>query len=92
MTDKELEPARSILAKIGGVEVASKVTGKHVSRIYRWTYSRAKGGTGGVIPHDDATKLLEYARQNGIELTADDFFASADTAARDAVEQTGEAA
>jgi hypothetical protein len=74
MTDKQLEPARTVLAKIGGVEVASKVTGKHVSRIYRWTYPREKGGTGGVVPHDDATKLLAHARAKEIDLTADDFF------------------
>lgn len=74
MSDRNLEPASTVLAKIGGVEVASKVTGKHVSRVYRWTYPREKGGTGGVIPHDDATKLLKYAGENSIPLTAADFF------------------
>jgi hypothetical protein len=77
MSEKQLEPARTVLSKIGGVEVASKVTGKHVSRIYRWTYPRDKGGTGGVVPHDDATKLLEHAKANQIDLTAEDFFALA---------------
>ena len=74
MSDRNLEPASTVLAKIGGVEVASKVTGKHVSRVYRWTYPREKGGTGGVIPHDDATKLLKHASENNLELTAADFF------------------
>lgn len=75
MSEKQLEPARTILAKIGGVDVAAKITGKHVSRIYRWTYPREKGGTGGVVPHEDATKLLEHAKANGVDLVADDFFA-----------------
>jgi hypothetical protein len=74
MTDKQLEPARTVLAKIGGVDVAAEVTGKHVSRIYRWTYPREKGGTGGVVPHDDATKLLAHAREKSIDLKAEDFF------------------
>jgi len=74
MSDRNLEPASTVLAKIGGVDVAAQVTGKHVSRIYRWTYPRSKGGTGGVIPHDDATKLLKHASENGIALRAEDFF------------------
>lgn len=74
MSDRNLEPANTVLALIGGVEVAAEVTGKHVSRIYRWTYSREKGGTGGVIPHEDATKLLKHASEKNIPLTAAHFF------------------
>lgn len=74
MSDRNLEPASTVLAKIGGVEVAASITGKHVSRIYRWTYPREKGGTGGVIPHEDATKLLKHASENKLELTPADFF------------------
>lgn len=74
MSERNLEPASTVIAKIGGVDVAAKVTGKHVSRIYRWTYPREKGGTGGVIPHDDATKLLKHASEHKLELTAADFF------------------
>lgn len=76
----QCEPARSVIAKIGGVEAAAKITGKHVSRIYRWAYSREKGGTGGVVPHDDATKLLAYAKANSIDLDAADFFAKGEAA------------
>lgn len=74
MSDRNLEPASTVIAKIGGVDIAAQVTGKHVSRIYRWTYPREKGGTGGVIPHEDATKLLKHASDHKIELTAADFF------------------
>lgn len=70
-----MEPAKSILDRIG-VEVAAKVTGKHISRVYRWTYPTSRGGTGGVIPHADAVKLLAYARDNGIALSADEFLCS----------------
>lgn len=71
-----LDPARSVIAKLGGVDAVATITGKHVSRIYRWTYPREKGGTGGVVPHEDATKLLAHAKANGLDLTAEDFFAS----------------
>lgn len=81
MFEKNLEPATSILAKIGGANVAAGITGKHVSRVYRWCYPREKGGTGGVVPHDDATKLLAHAKANGIALSAEDFFVLAEAPA-----------
>lgn len=68
-----MDPAKSILDRLG-VENVAKVTGKHISRVYRWTYpSGAREGTGGVIPHADAIKLLSYAREQGIALDESDF-------------------
>lgn len=74
MSESHLEPAKSIIAKVGGVDVAADVTGKHVSRIYRWMYAKEKGGTGGQIPFDDAKKLLAHSRKNGLGVDAHDFF------------------
>lgn len=74
MSIEHLDPARSIIRKIG-VDVVASVTGKHVSRVYRWMYPKERGGTGGLIPHGDALVLLEYAQANDVELTANDFFA-----------------
>lgn len=67
-----MEPAKSILDRIG-FETAAKITGKHISRVYRWTYPPSRGGTGGIIPHGDALKLLDHARLEGIELNEADF-------------------
>jgi hypothetical protein len=75
MAENHLEPAKTVISKIGGVEAAASITGKHVSRVYRWMYPRDKGGTGGAVPHEDATKLLEHAKANGLPLAAADFFA-----------------
>lgn len=75
MSDKHLEPARTVIAKAGGVEAVARITGKHVSRIYRWMHPREKGGTGGVVPHADATKLLKEAQSDEkIDLRPEDFF------------------
>jgi hypothetical protein len=71
-----LDPAKSVIDKIGGVETAAAVTGKHISRIYRWMYSTARGGTGGFVPHADAVKLLDHAKQNDLPLAAEDFIQS----------------
>lgn len=76
MSEKQqLEPAKTVIAKIGGVDVAARITGKHVSRIYRWMQPRERGGTGGFVPQDDATKMLRHAKAEGIDLSPADFFA-----------------
>lgn len=73
MSKRHLDPAKSIIDKIG-IETMHAVTGKHVSRIYRWMYSKERGGTGGIIPQADAASVLAYARANEIDLSPADFF------------------
>ncbi|MHB0784407.1 hypothetical protein [Bradyrhizobium sp. 5.13L] len=68
-----LNPAKAVIEKIGGYEAAAGITGKHITRVYRWTYPTSRGGTGGVIPHSDALKLLNHAKFAGIALAAEDF-------------------
>lgn len=77
MADEYLDPAKTIIAKAGGIDAVAEITGKHVSRIYRWRQSREVGGTGGVVPHDDATKLLQAAKDRGLDITPADFFGAA---------------
>ncbi|RYF25251.1 MAG: hypothetical protein EOO23_09090 [Comamonadaceae bacterium] len=76
MSTSHLEPARSVIRKIG-VDTVVSVTGKHISRVYRWMYPKERGGTGGLIPHADALALLEYAKANEVDLSPGDFFAAA---------------
>jgi hypothetical protein len=80
MSDAHLEPAKSIIAKIG-IEKVAEITGKHVSRVYRWMYPKERGGTGGLIPQTDAPTILKYARDNSIELSPADFFPAQENAA-----------
>ncbi|WP_246723514.1 hypothetical protein [Rhizobium sp. ARZ01] len=84
MSEKHLEPAKSIIAKIG-IEKVSEITGKHVSRVYRWMYPKDRGGTGGIIPQSDVPGLLAYARANEIEITANDFLPILTAEALDAI-------
>jgi len=72
MSEKHLEPARSVIGKIG-IEKVAEITGKHVSRVYRWMYPKEKGGTGGFIPPEDAKALLAWARENGVAISASEF-------------------
>lgn len=76
MTDEKLDPAHTVIQTLGGFEAVSKITGKHISRVYRWTYPKGRGGTGGYIPQTDAEKLLAHAKAKRIRLSAADFFAA----------------
>lgn len=51
------------------------MAGVHVSRVFRWTYPKERGGTDGVIPAKHQAALLDRARAAGIDLTPNDFFA-----------------
>lgn len=74
MSEHHLEPAKTVIAKMGGVDAVASVTGKHVSRVYRWMYPKNRGGTDGYIPPKDAGRLLQDAASRGLDLKASDFF------------------
>lgn len=71
---RSMEPASSIIRKLGGPAVVAKVARTAYTAPYRWQHPVKKGGTGGLIPHKHIPKLLEFARDKGIELSADEFF------------------
>lgn len=71
-----MEPARSIIEKLGGEAQVSFITGTAYTAPYRWQATRAKGGTGGVIPQRHHRRLIDYARAKGILLDAEEFLGS----------------
>ena len=73
MAQEQLDPARSIIASLGGPYAVRGITGRHLSRIYRWMYPKEAGGSGGLIPLTEARKLIDAAHARGVQLTADDF-------------------
>lgn len=68
-----MEPARSIIARLGGEKIVSEITGRAYTAPYRWQQPFEKGGTGGLIPQRLHVKLLDYAAANGIALAPADF-------------------
>lgn len=70
-----MEPASTIIRKLGGAKIVAAITGLAVTAPYRWQHPRQKGGTGGLIPQKYHRFLLAYARQHGIALGAADFAA-----------------
>lgn len=70
----QCEPATSIIRKFGGLKAVAEITDVSAHSVMRWRYPRSKKGTGGVIPHRHADRLLTAAQEKGIDLSPADFF------------------
>jgi amino-acid N-acetyltransferase len=70
--------AENIIRKFGGAASLAAKLGLAPSSVHRWTYPQSKGGTGGRVPSSQQVRLLELARQDGVDISPDDFFASQD--------------
>lgn len=68
-----MEPALSIISKLGGVARVARLRGMHRTAVWKWTQPRGAGGTGGRIPLDHIRPLLIAAQVDGLGLTAEDF-------------------
>lgn len=70
-----MEPAKTIIKRLGGEAKVAEITGTAFTAPYRWQHPREKGGTGGTIPQKHHRTLIDYARANGIPLSTDEFLA-----------------
>lgn len=87
-----MEPASGIIKKLGGEPVVAKITKTAYTAPYRWQAPREKGGTGGRIPQAHHRSLLDYARQNEIPLSAEDFLPCEEDGPRPALTSPSEEA
>lgn len=67
-------PAEKIIEKFGGAGELARALGVAPSTVYRWVYPRNRRGTGGIIPPENHLKILDLARERGIEISPEDFF------------------
>jgi hypothetical protein len=72
--------ADRIIEKCGGVARTAELVGRSESWVYRWTYAREKGGTGGNVPRSAQEALLEASRQGKVEIEPADFFDTGEAA------------
>lgn len=89
--DHHVSPvAKRVLDKLGGARKVARILGRKPPGVYKWTYPRSRGGTGGLIPAECQQPLMDYAHSNGIEdLKPEDFFedpAQRDTTAVDEID------
>jgi hypothetical protein len=71
-----LDPALSIIAQLGGATNVSKALGVSYSQVRKWTWSKERGGTGGLIPQRHHIPVLDLARALNKPLVASDFLPS----------------
>lgn len=83
-----MEPAQTVIQKLGGATSVSKVVGIHRSRVSSWRLPKSKGGTDGTVPQRHHRSLLEYAQSNNIDLRAEDFLPRGDAPALTDTPQT----
>ena len=69
---RRLNPARTVVAKIGGIPAVCEVVGVDRTTVIKWMSPRSVGGTGGVIPAERARRLYQYARKHQLDLTAEE--------------------
>lgn len=74
-----MEPAKSIIAKCGGISTVARWLGLNHSTVLRWTYPRKDGGTDGVIPAKHQIPLVGSAKKAGVRIAPSEFFAANDT-------------
>lgn len=72
-----MEPAKTVIDKLGGAQAVADFLGVSPVRVYCWTYPRTRGGTGGLIPAKHQAKLLQMADRLGIRLRAADLIQEA---------------
>lgn len=70
-----MEPARTIIERLGGEARVSEITRTAYTAPYRWQHAKEKGGTGGLIPQKYHRTLIDYAAEHGIDLAPADFMA-----------------
>lgn len=74
-----IDPAHTIIEKLGGVGIVASTLGVNRQAVWKWTQPKNKsGGTGGLIPQRHHLPLLDLARSRDISLTAAEFLPSSE--------------
>lgn len=75
--DQLISPiAANVIRKCGGVANVARITGRNAVSVHKWRHSKAKGGTGGLIPVEPAQELMAAALRGEVDLNPSDFFAA----------------
>lgn len=67
-----MTPADIVITRFGGVRPLARLLEKDPSTIHRWRQPADKGGLDGRVPSSAQVRLLELAREKGVELTPAD--------------------
>lgn len=73
-----MEPARTIISRLGGNSKVAKICGVKRSTAWKWGQPKEKGGTGGIIPKDHASDIIEAGRRIGFDIPLSAFVPGTD--------------
>jgi hypothetical protein len=85
-----MTPADIVISRFGGVRKLARLLGKDPSTIHRWKQPADRGGLDGRVPSAVQVRLLDLAREKGVELTPAELVLGS-TCVADAAESTGRA-
>ena len=63
-----LEPARTIIIRLGGVTRTAEVAGCKPSSVSRWMIPQDQGGTAGTIPQKYWHAIVQHCKEHKIKL------------------------
>jgi hypothetical protein len=66
---KNLDPAYSVISKIGGYRPTARMLGISPSAVFRWTLSANLQGGGGAIPQKHWQSIIDHAKQNKLDIS-----------------------
>lgn len=69
--------ASRVIQKCGGITKTAELTGTTENWVYRWTYEKSRGGTGGEVPRAAQQALLKAAADGVVDIAPADFFEGA---------------
>jgi transposase-like protein len=72
-----MKPADIVISRFGGLRPLARLMNLDPSTIYRWRAPAAKGGLDGRVPSTHQLRLLELAREKGVQLTASELIEGA---------------
>lgn len=68
-------PAEIIIDRFGGHQKVAKALKISVSSVYKWTYTKDRGGTNGNVPTKHQRALLDAGQKLAEPISPADFFA-----------------
>jgi hypothetical protein len=68
----KMTPAQYVIHKFGGVRQLARLLKKSPSAVSRWPKPSSINGRDGRIPYTEQKRILQIARERGIDVTAED--------------------
>lgn len=66
---KNLDPAYTVISRLGGYRPTARVLGISPGAVLRWTLPANRQGSDGTIPQRHWLPILNYAKRNNIEIS-----------------------